>query len=204
MTTPYHALTPRLELRCYEPRDAQALIDAMADGTDHLLPWMAWAQEEPQPIEEKIALLRTFRGRFDLDQDWIFGAFERGRPDVLVGGTGLHPRVGPGAAEIGYWVRRGRQGAGIATEMASAMTRLGFECQTWSRIEIHCDARNVPSARIARKLGYREEGRLRGRSVAVGGGDQLVFGMLAGEYPASPAAALAVTAFDAVGGRILG
>lgn len=199
MPPPYRILTRRLEVRCYGPGDAQALCDAMADGVAHLHPWMPWAQAEPVPVEEKVALLRTFRGRFDLDQDWVYGAFDRARPGLLLGGTGLHPRVGPGAVEIGYWVRSGHERRGIATEMASAMTRAAFGHLALARAEIRCDVRNLPSAAIARKLGYREEGCLRGRSTAVGGGDQQVFGMIAAEYPSSPAAQIEIEAFDVLG-----
>ena len=62
------------------------------------------ARFEPQTLaREGYELLREFRARFDLDEDYVLGVFDRGRGRV-VGGTGLHRRGGEGALEIGYWV----------------------------------------------------------------------------------------------------
>ncbi|MCE9638002.1 MAG: GNAT family N-acetyltransferase [Planctomycetes bacterium] len=200
----YRVLTPRLEVRCYAPADATALVEAMAAGTAHIAPWIPFGREPPQSVDEKMELLRMFRGKFDLGQDFIFGAFDRTEPSRLVGGTGLHPRIGPDALEIGYWLRDGASGRGLATEMAAAMTRVGFRSHAVARLEIRCDSRNVASARIPEKLGYRREGCLRGTCIGSdpGPGDMLVFGMLRDEFDASPAAAVPVEAFDAAGRSI--
>ena len=204
LPVPYRLETERLIVRCYAPTDAPALVDAMSAGVAHLVPWLPWASFEPLPLDDKIALLRTFRAKFDLDQDYVFGAFERSGERAggrLVGGTGIHLRIGPAAGEIGYWLRSGAPGRGLATEMAAAMTRVGFRTHGVARIEIRCDARNLASARIPEKLGYRREGCLRGTSLYSdpGPGDLLVFGMLRDEFDASPAAAVPVEAFDAMG-----
>ncbi len=54
---------------------------------------MPWAHAEPTTLEQKVQLLRQFRGRFDLDQDMVYGIFDRDERRAI-GGTGLHPRVG--------------------------------------------------------------------------------------------------------------
>jgi RimJ/RimL family protein N-acetyltransferase len=202
----YRVLTPRLEIRCYAPSDAPALVEAMAAGVDHMRPWLPFARTEPETVEQKIELLRTFRGKFDLGQDFIVGAFDRAAPSQLLGGSGLHHRIGPDALEIGYWMRAGHTGRGLATETAAAMTRVAFTSHRVSRVEIRCDARNHASARVPEKLGYRREGCLRGTSLGAepGPGDLLVFGMLRDEFDASPAAAVPVEAFDAAGRPIPG
>ena len=53
-------------VRCWEPRDAPLLKDAIDSSLDHLRAWMPWAQHEPQTLAEKVELLREFRGQFDL------------------------------------------------------------------------------------------------------------------------------------------
>lgn len=204
-TTAYRVLTPRLVLRCYDPSDAAALVDAMTAGTEHLLPWLPWAVDEPQSLDEKVALLRSFRAKFDRDEDFVYGAFERapaaGAAPRLVGGTGIHLRIGAGAGEIGYWLRAGEVGKGLATEMAAAMTCVGFGVRRFRRMAIHCDSGNVRSAAIPPRLGYRPEGVLRGAAVLAheARGDLQVFGMTAAEFPASPAARVPIAAFDAAG-----
>src|SRR5690606_18884570 len=114
----------------------------------------------------------------------------------MLGGTGLHPRTSPGALEIGYWIVADRWGEGLATEVAGALTRVGFEVMGAERMEIRVDPSNTRSLSIPRKLGYREEGTLRGIGEPRGGDparvDLTVFGMLPSELAQSPAAALPI------------
>lgn len=197
----YRVLTPRLEIRCYEPGDAQALVDAMAAGVEHMRPFLPWIEFEPQTFEEKVALLRGFRGEFDKDEDYVMGAFDRAAPSRLVGGTGIHFRIGPGAAEIGYWVRAGEERRGVATEMAAAMTRVGFEILGLRKMAIHCMTSNVASARVAAKLGFALEGTIRASLAAPGKlmADRHVYGLLAPEFAGSPASAVRIECFDVLG-----
>jgi RimJ/RimL family protein N-acetyltransferase len=198
----YRIVTPRLVIRCWEPADAPLAKAAVDASIEHLLPWMPWAADEPTDIESKIALLRRFRGQFDLGQDFTYGVFDREETQVL-GGTGLHTRLGPDAREIGYWVRADRINQGIATETAGALTQVAFEVDNLDRVEIHCDADNVRSAAVPRKLGFTHEATLRRRRVAGKVRDTLVWTLLADEYPGSSAASLSIEAFDVVGRRIL-
>jgi len=175
---------------------------AIDSSIEHLRPWMPWASAEPEELQKKIDLLRHFRGQFDLGVDFVYGIFNRDET-VVIGGTGLHTRVGEGAREIGYWIRAEEIGQGYATEAASALTRVGFEIEKLRRIEIHCDASNVRSASVPRKLGYTHEATLRRRIAGRDSDrDQMVWTMLADEYPGSPASRVAVAAFDVIGRRI--
>ena len=135
----YRIVTPRLVVRCWEPRDAPLLKEAIDSSLDHLRPWMPWAQHEPQTLAEKVELLREFRGQFDLGADSVYAIFDSGDERVL-GGTGLHPRIGPGGLEIGYWIRADAVGQGYATESTAALTRVAFEVVEVERVEIRCVA----------------------------------------------------------------
>jgi RimJ/RimL family protein N-acetyltransferase len=166
---------------------------------------MPWAHADPQPIEEKVELLRNFRGQFDLGQNFVYGLFSRDESE-LVGGSGLHTRVGEGAFEIGYWIRASEDGKGLATEATAAITRVGFEVCGIDRIEIHVEPANEKSARIPQKLGYVEEAHLRRRLYAAPGGeprDTVVFSMFHSDYPGTPASSAQLEAFDARGERVL-
>ena len=189
----YRIVTPRLVLRCWDPRDAPLLKDAIDSSLDHLRPWMPWARHEPQTLAQKVELLREFRGQFDLGADSIYGIFDTGEERVL-GGTGLHPRIGPGGLEIGYWIRADAAGRGFATESTAALTRVAFELADVGRVEIHCAAENLASAAIPQKLAY---------SLQEPAGDDLVFTLTAAEFPESPAADTALAAFDAAGASLI-
>jgi RimJ/RimL family protein N-acetyltransferase len=200
----YRIVTERLILRCFEPRDAEALKSAVDASLDQLVPWLPWAREEPQPLDAKIELLRQFRGKFDLGKDFVFGIFDREEREVI-GGTGMHARVGQGAREIGYWIATAHTGQGFATEAAAALTRIGFEVEKLDRMEIHCDPSNLGSSAVARKLGYTHDGTLRARLPRSDGGmgERMLWSMLASEFAESACARHPCEAFDAIGRRVL-
>jgi RimJ/RimL family protein N-acetyltransferase len=200
----YRIVTERLVVRCWDPMDAPLLKEAVDSSVDHLRDWMPWAHEEPQSLDEKVALLRRFRGRFDLGKDFVFGILARDERRVL-GGTGLHIRTEEPAREIGYWIRADAEGQGYVTEAVAALTRVGFELEGLERIDIRCDPDNRRSAAVARRLGYVHEATLRGRIRDADNRprDAMVFSLFADAYPSSPAADAAIEAYDAAGGRLL-
>jgi RimJ/RimL family protein N-acetyltransferase len=202
----YKVVTPRLVLRCWQPSDASRASAAIERNLAHLRPWMPWTEGEPMSIDDRIELFRKFRAAFDLGQDFIYGIFDPGETEVL-GGTGLHPRVGPGGLEIGYWITAEREGQGLASETAAALTRVAFEVARAARVEIHCTPRNLRSAAVPRRLGFTHEATLRRRLPAGQGAleDRMVWTMFPEELAGSAAAALAapVRAFDAAGRRLL-
>jgi RimJ/RimL family protein N-acetyltransferase len=198
----YRIETPRLVVRCWNPADAPLLKAALDAGVEHLLPWMPWAAQEPTDVKTKMALLRRWRGEFDLDHDYAYGIFDRAETSCL-GSTGLHTRRGPKTREIGYWIRAECTRQGLATEAAAALTRVAFEISGVERIEIHCDIRNAASASVPRKLGFMHEATLRRTSVAADRPhDSLLWSMFADEYPSSPAARMPLEAFDARGQKL--
>lgn len=198
---PYRVETERLVLRCWEPRDAPLLKEAVDASLDELRPWMPWAADEPQSVEEKVELLREFRGRFDLGDDYVYGILFRDEAEV-VGGTGLHTRLGANALEIGYWIRTSRADEGLATEATAALTRVAFDLCGIDRVEIRADLANERSRAIPRRLGFTEEATLRRRLQYPEPRDVVVYSLFASDFPSSPAATTAIEAYDAVGAPV--
>jgi RimJ/RimL family protein N-acetyltransferase len=192
-------------LRCWQPSDAPRLKEAVDSSLEHLRPWMPWAASEPQPLDAKVLLLRRFRADFDRGEDFVYGIFT-GDESEVVGGSGLHPRVGPDAFEIGYWVRGDRIGQGLATETAAALTRVGLEACGAEWIEIRLDPSNERSAAIPRRLGFHEDATLRRRLPAAGAPamrDVTIFSLFREELAGTPAAMVRIEAYDAGGTRLL-
>jgi RimJ/RimL family protein N-acetyltransferase len=200
----YRIETARLVIRCWNPIDAPLLQVAVAQSRDHLRPWMLWAPDEPEDLQTVLERLRRFRGLFDLGQDFVYGIFNADETQVL-GGTGLHPRVGDEAREIGYWIHQDYLNQGLATEASAALVKAGFEIDRVQRIEIRCAVENVRSAAVPRKLGFTLEGTLRQRLPARDGTlrDCMLWTILRSEYPMSPAAAAKIAAFDVMERAIL-
>jgi len=66
-------------------------------------------------------------------------------------------------ANLGYWVRTGRIGKGIATAAAKLVARSAFEQFGFQRLEIVVQVNNLPSLKVADKIGAVREGLLRNR-----------------------------------------
>lgn len=142
---------PRLTLRAWTADDVDRLSAAIAASIEHLRPWMPWAAAEPLDRATRLALIEGWERDRSAGGDLVL-AMEAG--DDVVGGCGLHRRLGPGALEIGYWVHVDHVRRGYATEAAAALTSLAFSVPGIERVEIHHDRSNVASAGVPRGLGF--------------------------------------------------
>jgi RimJ/RimL family protein N-acetyltransferase len=201
---PYRIETERLVIRCYDPRDAPLTKDAVDSSREHLRPWMPWAENDPITLEAQTDVLRGFRSAFDAGEDFPYGIFGADETEQL-GGSGLHPRIGPGGLEIGYFVRASATRQGLITESTAALTRVGFDICDADRIEIRIEPRNTASMGIPRKLGFLEEATLRRRLPGRAGGgplrDVTIFTMFREDF--DPSIAPTLRAFDARGRGVI-
>ena len=203
MPPPYRIETERLVVRCWEPRDAPLLKDAVDSSLEHLRPWMPWAHEDPQPLEAKVELLRGFRGRFDLGQDFVYGIFSPDESEA-VGGTGFHTRRGEGIFEIGYWIRASRVRRGPRAPRRRPRSR-GSASRS-ARSSGSRSASTRPTRRAWRSRASSASSR-RGRCAASStartgqprASDAVVFALLRGEFERD----VELKAFDAAGERVL-
>ncbi len=152
VTLPDAVRSDRLHLRRWVEADAEVLAAAIAANLNHLRPWMPWVGQEPLLLDERRELLRSWERDWRGAGDAVFGAFN---PEgAVVGGCGLHRRIGPNGLEIGYWVHVQHLRHGIATEMARLLTALAFTVAGIDRVEIHHDRANAASAGVPRALGF--------------------------------------------------
>ena len=145
----------RIVVRRFDLRDAVALDAAIVASVDHLRPWMAWAADEPLPLETKKTVIARAAQRWDAGEDFMYAITSADDDHTIIGGTGLHPRIGPGGLEIGYWVRADRTRCGVATAAARLLTAAALRLDGIDRVEIHHDRANFASAAVPRRLGFR-------------------------------------------------
>jgi RimJ/RimL family protein N-acetyltransferase len=143
-----------IELRRWHPARLDQVMAAVAVSLPELQRWMPWARTMPS-AEAELEALRAGEASFEADREWGYLLHEVASGEV-VGGAGLHPRVGPGGIEIGYWVRSDRTGRGYATAATRALVEAAFtHLPDVDRIEIHVDVANRASAAIPSNLGFR-------------------------------------------------
>lgn len=173
-------LTPDTCLRLLEPRDAgelQALIEA---ERARLSPWMPWATE--QRMTDTEAFIRRTRQQIADDDGFQTAIVRAGR---IVGMVGFH-RVDwtNRSTSIGYWLAAAEEGRGTMTRAVRALVDHAFSAWELNRVVIEAAPENGRSRAIPIRLGFTEEGTLRG-SGRVGDRylDSVVYGMLAAEWP---------------------
>ena len=140
----------QLVVHPWRPEDVPRLHDAVIESLDHLRPWMPWVAKEPLTLPQRADLVSGWEPLADAG-DRMCGMFVG---DEVVGGCGLHQRIGPEGEEIGYWVRVGRVGRGYATAAARTLTDMAFADRAVTHTEIHHDVANLASGRVPAKLGY--------------------------------------------------
>ncbi|MET0341273.1 MAG: GNAT family N-acetyltransferase [Polyangiales bacterium] len=200
----YRIETARTVLRCFSPSDVDVVARAVAESLAHLRPWMTWAAHEPLPHAQRLEWLRTSRGHFDLGSDYTYGIFDPAERE-LWGSAGLKLGASVDERELGYWVHVAHIGKGLATEVALALTRVGFDVEDLDCIEVRCDPENHRSARVARKLGCAAP-VLDPLSLPMPDGskrDTHVYTLSRVEYANSPAREAPIRAFDVLGSPLL-
>jgi RimJ/RimL family protein N-acetyltransferase len=148
---PIEIVRDQVLIRSWNQSDVAELGRVTFDNLDHLRPWIPWAYELPANRAKVRAAMGAFLVEAAAKPDELVGLFSGGQ---VAGGSGLHPRIGPGGYEIGYWVRRDLTRRGIATAAACALTDHAFTRPDIDRIEIRHDRANVASEGVPRRLGY--------------------------------------------------
>jgi RimJ/RimL family protein N-acetyltransferase len=154
--------TERLVLRRWRPEDAALLHPVLDASAEHLRPWVPARVVAPEPLPALQARLGRWAADFEAGREWLYGVFPPGEREVL-GGVGLYPRGPAGRVpyadadhvEIGYWLRADATGSGRATEAVRAALAVARALPRLRRVEIRCDARNVRSAALPARLGFR-------------------------------------------------
>ena len=103
--------------------------------------------------------------------------------DRVIGSVDFNHRHEDDVLEIGYTLHPDYWGRGYVPEAARALIDLAFEELGLHKIELSCFGYNVQSRRVAEKLGFTLEARIRDRKDAQGNRcDDLRYGLLKSEW----------------------
>ena len=103
--------------------------------------------------------------------------------DKVIGSVDFNHRHEDDVLEIGYTLHPDYWGRGYVPEAALALIDLAFKELGLHKIELTCFGYNVQSQRVAEKLGFTLEARIRDRKDAQGNRcDSLIYGSLRSEW----------------------
>ena len=164
-------------LRRLAVEDASALFAVVDRDRERLGAWFPWVEATRSQRDEE-AWIRHLR--MDPEARDGLGIFVG---DDLVGGAGLLVDPFRIVGEIGYWIRTDHEGRGLVTAAVRVLLREGFDLVGLHRITIRAGVDNARSRAIPERLGFREEGVLRGEGRGSGGFyDLVVYGLLEDEW----------------------
>ena len=174
------ARTDRLTLRRVRPDDADAYLTWRSRPEVmkyiYLTPWT------PEVAAERLATWSV--SPFAASGDVLMLAVEEDDGDV-VGEALLKWSTGTGQVEIGYAFHPGVARLGYATEAGRELLHLAFDVYDFHRAFARIDAENLPSIRVAQRLGMRLEATLVENDLRPSDGawaSEVVYAILASEY----------------------
>ena len=166
----------RLVLTRVSPTDVEEVTAAVQASRPEIAEWMDWAHAEYDRTDAITWASASWQG-------WNAGtAFEfvmRLADDGAVVGTiGLNQRRGH-MANLGFWVHTAHTGQGLCTAATRRLARAAFDDLGLSRVYLRHIVGNVASGRVAVKVGFQLEGRVRNAIVHHGEPvDMLQYGLV--------------------------
>lgn len=172
--------TERLVLRVRTVADAEDIFDYAS------LPEVAYPAGFPpvKTLEDEIYYLEHILPERN-EKDNLpagYGIVVKGT-DKVIGSVDFNHRHEDDVLEIGYTLHPDYWGQGYVPEAARALLDLAFKELGLHKIELSCFGHNLQSQRVAEKLGFTLEARIRGRKDAQGNRcGSLIYGLLRSEW----------------------
>jgi len=178
-------VAPGIEMRQFEPGDAETVFAVMDRNREHLRRWLPWVDHSHSPADIRQFIVRV-QAQFEADQGPNAGVWVDG---VFAGNVGCHPiNWANRNCSLGYWIDAAQQGKGVITCCCATMLDYLFGELRLHRVEIRCGTGNTRSCAIPERLGFTREGLLReGEWVNDRWVDLVVWGMLEAEWRAAVA-----------------
>jgi ribosomal-protein-alanine N-acetyltransferase len=169
--------TRRLHLRPIRLNDAPAIFEARGDA--EVMRFWDWPAQGS--VDEVRKIIQNHVREIDsgATQWWVAAETPRGPAIGECDLSEIDPQQK--RAEVGFLFRRSAWGQGYAREAMERVIRFGFEDLGLERLTARCHAGNEASRRLLEKLGFVQEGTLRGYVLREGvRRDCLVYGRLGG------------------------
>jgi ribosomal-protein-serine acetyltransferase len=165
-------------LRPYGDGDAEALYGLIDANRVRLARWFHWV-DDATDASSQTAYIESRRGNDEsLDGNGIWVG------DDLAGGCDLMVSGSDDVGELGFWLDEAFVGRGLVTRAAQALMARGYESEGLHRMQLRAGVDNLRSRAVAKRLGMREEGVLRGAG-KVGGGlhvDLVIYGQVVDDW----------------------
>jgi len=152
--------TNRLVLRPFRRKDVPAMHEAVSDSLNDLQPWLPWAENYDKGSAQRF--VRESAAAWADGRAFDFTIRPLDERDRHIGNVSVWPTSAPNSiGEVGYWINSKETGKGYGAEATTRAMQIGFEELGFHKLQLRIAVGNVRSDRIARSLGFIEEGVLR-------------------------------------------
>ncbi|MBQ0138868.1 MAG: GNAT family N-acetyltransferase [Kurthia sp.] len=153
-----YPIDEELHLRIITQKDAQEIFELIHENRAYLKNWLGWLDQSTEVKDVQKNIHKNLLG-FAIDSAIDTAIVYQGK---IVGKIGFHTiDKSVKKAEIGYFLAEEYNGLGIMTRATEALVKIGFEHYQLHKIEIHCAEGNEKSQGIPKRLGFKQEGRIR-------------------------------------------
>jgi len=172
----FRHLHNEIKLSLSIPQYADELFELTDRNRDFLKQWLPWLDAVTRPSDTK-AFIEMQLSLFQRGEALHITIFYRDKIAGVLGYNRIDQANDIGY--IGYWLAQEYNGRGIMTESVKDLVELGFNYYSLNRIEIRCAVDNLKSRAIPERLGFKQEGIIRGAEKVYGRHlDHVVYGLL--------------------------
>ena len=175
-----YKIDENIELRLLEERHAEEVFALLEQNRIHLQAELTWLTDQLSVNDAK-EYIRAGLERFAANHGLRAGIWFQAN---LAGIVSLHGVVwADRKASLGYWLGAAFQGQGLVTRACRTLINHSFSELKLNRLEIQCASDNERSRKVAKRLGFTQEGVLRQAWLS---GDRfvdlVVYGLLTSEW----------------------
>ena len=153
-----------IEVRPLGLREASALYDAVHQSAAAISQWEAWCSLDYSLADARLFIQRSIE-QWNMRAAYDFNVVARATKEVI-GSVAINQISHLNQmANLGYWVRDGYTGQGIAALAARAAAHFAFTRAGLTRLEVVAQAANLRSLRVAEKTGATLECLARNRLI---------------------------------------
>jgi len=154
----------KIEVRPLQPGEASALLEAVRSSRAEIGRWESWCVES-YDLDDATAFLRANETQWHEGIAYDFNVLSRSSGLVLGSAAVNQIDRENQRGNVGYWTRTEYAGRGIATFAAALVSRFAISRLGLTRLEIVAQVNNLPSQRVAEKIGATFECVARNRII---------------------------------------
>ncbi|MFK7929667.1 MAG: GNAT family N-acetyltransferase [Myxococcota bacterium] len=158
MAMPHTLSAGPLRLSRISPADLDSVVVGVRASVPQIQPWMEWATDDYALPHATDWFALSWNG-WNAGTAHEFVIYDDASTTFL-GCAGLN-RISGHKANLGFWISTPHAGRGYCTVAARRLVRAGFEELGLQRIYLEHMVENAASGRVAEKVGFQLEGRIR-------------------------------------------